>query len=427
MSTMTPFPQLFDTQTVGAPAQEAMFPDAGASASQGQSRAAHPPAPSRFRSMSVTLPWRHRPKLPFPDTQVDYGHQTLSLEKSVSHGYDDQQDILAHGDPPTSKPTPQQGNLRRMIRRASISLKTGVRGIMQRRTSVPAATTFDRDGQPSRPAFMGHRPTTSQSTWQRFRQAASSHHRQSRTLHTGYGERTFDLGTIESPTLPVPGSGEQPPIIPRNTGAAARQAAAIACNGLQGHGLADAPVPRPGWLAEDALDDRESGIGIALTSSEMEAYVPCAEVDSDVDVSASPGRDETAIAKVDFISRLPLELAIQILAQLDAATLATASRVCSAWYRVIQNQHIWRESFLREKTATYATSGPVRPGTGLGVPPVRPTNDWKEIYRVKTQLDRHWREGRARPVYLNGHTDSIYCLQFDEYVIVMAHAPRGPV
>jgi F-box and WD-40 domain protein 1/11 len=408
-----------------APAQEAMFPGAAATlpirpAPQGQSHTAHPTPPRRLRSMSVSLPWRQRPKSAFlePNPAAGYPNlSNLSLEKSKSHGFGGQEDTQYP--PSSSKHT--HGNFKRMLRRASISLKSGVKGFIQRRTSVPAATAFDSDGQPARPLFAGPsdhapRPTTSSSTWHRLRQA-TSFHRHSRVLYTGYGEHTFehDLGPIESPTLPVPGSLDQPPIIPRNTGAAARQAAAIACNGMHGYDVMDTPFPRPGWLAEDALDDHESGIGIALTSSEMEAYVPGEEVDSDVDVDSGLDRDETAIIKIDFISELPLELTIQILALLDAPTLNTASRVCSGWYNVIRNQHIWRESFLREKTTTYATSGPVKPGTGLGVPTVRPTNDWKEIYRVKTELDERWKEGKARPVYLNGHTDSIYCLQFDEY------------
>jgi len=186
----------------------------------------------------------------------------------------------------------------------------------------------------------------------------------------------------------------------------------------------DMPFPRPGWLTGDSLDDHESGIGIALTSCETGPYALDDEADSDVDVGTGPSRDETAIIKVDFISQLPMELAIQVLALLDAPTLNTASRVCSGWFNVIRNQHIWRESFLREKTTTYATSGPVKAGSGLGVPQVQPTNDWKEIYRVKTELDKRWKEGKARPVYLNGHTDSIYCLQFDESKIITGSRDR---
>ncbi|KAL2192927.1 WD40-repeat-containing domain protein [Corynascus similis CBS 632.67] len=409
-----------------------MFPKAAATLSaptpspdQSHSSALLPPH-SRLRSMSVSLPWRQRSKSSLLEPGVEAGYHDVTLEKSKSHhGFGGQENTQVAPSPS------KQGNFKRMLRRASVSLKTGVKGIIHRRTSVPASTTFDSDGRPARPQLAGSshhaptRPTTSYSAWHRLRKEASFQ-RQSQMLFPGYADRVWaqDLDPIESPTLPIPGSGEQPPIIPRNTGAAARHAAAIACNGRHGCDLMDMPVPRPGWLAKDALDDRESGIGIALTNCETEPYVPDDEVDSDVDVGTSSNCDETAIVKVDFISQLPTELAIQVLALLDAPTLNTASRVCTGWYNVIRTQHVWRESFLREKTTTYATSGPVRPGAGLGVPRVQPTNDWKEIYRVKTELDRRWKEGKARPVYLNGHTDSIYCLQFDESKIITGSRDR---
>ncbi|KAK0711957.1 WD40-repeat-containing domain protein [Lasiosphaeris hirsuta] len=423
-----------------ASAQESIFAGDGSSTTANQVPPQHdpptdPPNQLRLRSMSMSLPWRARPKSAFFD-DADAGKHHLSLEKCKSYGFGGRSDD-ANGDPgPSSKPEHHR-NIKGMLRRASISLRSGVKGFVHRRTSVPAATSFDSEGYQQRPHFAAPssagashgnlRPTTAHpSTWHRLRQA-TSFHRQSRLLSTGYGGCNFelDLGPIESPTFPIPGSGEQPPIIPRSTGAAARQAAADACNGFQSYEyVLNSPVPRPGWLAEDGLDDHESGIGIALTSSEMEAYVPSSEVDSDVDIGAASGDDETDIVKVDFISELPIELAIQILALLDASMLSTVSRVSQSWRRAVENQHIWRESFLREKTSTYATSGNVKPGIGLGVPTVQPTNDWKEIYRVKAELDNRWKEGKARPVYLNGHTDSIYCLQFDESKIITGSRDR---
>lgn len=154
------------------------------------------------------------------------------------------------------------------------------------------------------------------------------------------------------------------------------------------------------WLnptTNDESNDRESGIGITVTLPGTE------EADT-----------ESVISKIDFVTKLPTELAIHILACLDAAALTKASEVCRSWKNIISNQHIWRESCLRETTTTYATSTPVTPGTGLGVPAIAPTNDWREIYRVKQQLTHRWKGGKASPVYLNGHKDSIYCLQFDE-------------
>lgn len=35
---------------------------------------------------------------------------------------------------------------------------------------------------------------------------------------------------------------------------------------------------------------------------------------------------------------------------------------------------------------------------------------------VRQALDRRWKDGKAAAIYLQGHTDSVYCVQFDEYV-----------
>ena len=393
---------------------EAMYDETSTAApvSPYQKAPALPPSNEpRFRSMSMSLPWRQRRRSSFLNMDEHI------LEKSKSH---ESGDVFDNNEPSASTRPDQNRNVKGMLRRASITLKSGVMGLVNRRTSVPARRPSDFGVDqlqhfrlPPAPNANA-RPTTAHATWRRVRQAASFH-RQSRMLHTGYGDRPFDLDPIESPTFPVPGSGEQPPIIPRNTGAAARQAAASAYHHAFSHGVVGLPLPKPGWLETDVdLSDHESGIGIALTSTEMEQYVPSDEVDSDVDVGMDGAEDLAHISKVDFVSRLPAELGIQILAQLDASALTTASRVSRNWREIVANQHIWRESFLREKTTTYATSGYVKPGAGLGVPAVHPSNDWKEIYRVKTELDKRWEEGKVRPVYLNGHSDSIYCLQFDE-------------
>ena len=182
----------------------------------------------------------------------------------------------------------------------------------------------------------------------------------------------------------------EPPVVPRNTGHAAKASAAqqnefLARAGLQNRWLHNA-------VSDDNNDD-ESGVGISVTV---------------------PDAWEAQISKVDFVTKLPTELAIHVLGYLNAITLGNASLVCREWKQIVADQHIWRESCLRETTGTYAMSGPVRPNVGLGVPRNHPETDWKQIYRVKRDLEQKWKEGTARPVYLNGHTDSIYCLQFDE-------------
>ncbi|KAI1417677.1 WD40 repeat-like protein [Hypoxylon sp. FL1857] len=273
------------------------------------------------------------------------------------------------------------------IRRASLSLKGIVR--RERRGSAPAADISNE-----------MRPTTSHSTWHKLRQAASFRH--PRTSYGGPGalETIYSPLQAEFPSLPVPGNGLEPPIIPWHTGAAAKAAAA-----LQNESLGYARQYHELVSLAESQNDRESGIGIAFTVSTSQA-----------DETVGKG---APIIRKDFITELPPELAVQILSYLDAAQLATASRVSKLWYGMVQDQHVWRQSFLREKTNTYATSHPVQPGTGSGVPSIRPENDWQKIYKAREELDKRWKIGKqARAVFLNGHMDSVYCQQFDENKII---------
>ncbi|KAI1121102.1 quinon protein alcohol dehydrogenase-like superfamily [Nemania abortiva] len=324
------------------------------------------------RSASTCLPWRRQQKDDFSSSDDSFpkGLGELAIEEEKRELEDGGS---RHGT-----------SLKRKFRRASLTLMKGIVG-RDRRSSEPTVDYHD------------YRPTTAHSTWNRIRQATPFRH-----LKTSHGERSV-LETIHSPftstfpELPVPGHGFAPPIIPQHTGAAAKASAA-----MQNEYLA---FTRHHYLSTDEFNDRESGIGIAVTSTETEGDTAMNE--------------DSAVVRVDFIRELPQELSIQILAYLDAAQLITSSQVSRLWNRVIQDQYIWRQSFLREKTHTYATSLPVQPGTGAGVPTLRPGNDWQKIYKAKEELDRRWKIGtQARAIYLNGHLDSIYCLQFDENKII---------
>ena len=39
------------------------------------------------------------------------------------------------------------------------------------------------------------------------------------------------------------------------------------------------------------------------------------------------------------------------------------------------------------------------------------------MYFVRRALDERWKNGKAAAIYLQGHEDSVYCSQFDEYVV----------
>ncbi|KAH9992382.1 WD40-repeat-containing domain protein [Xylariaceae sp. FL0662B] len=326
----------------------------------------------RNRSMSTSLSWRRRPKsLLLAEHDMPQQLNELAIEER-------HRDV--NNDAPKSG-----GSFKGKIRRASMSLRGIVR--RDRRVSEPAVNEDEI------------RPFTAHSAWSRLRQAASFRH-----PRTSHGER-LGLETIYSPLeanfspLPVPGHGLAPPIIPQHTGAAAKAAAA-----MQNEYMSLARQRQEWFSNEEFQNDRESGIGITVTTPMSPVEVPV---------------EQDSLVRKDFIAQLPAELAVQILSYLDAAQLAAASRVSRRWHQIGQDQHVWRQSFLREKTGTYATSLPIQPGTGCGIPSLRLGNDWQRIYRAREELDMRWKSGkRAHAVYLNGHLDSIYCLQFDENKII---------
>ncbi|OTB06769.1 hypothetical protein M426DRAFT_54708 [Hypoxylon sp. CI-4A] len=277
------------------------------------------------------------------------------------------------------------------IRRASLSLKGIVR--RERRGSEPATDTQLR-------------PSTAHSTWHKLRQAASFRH--PRTSYGGHGNLETIYSPLQSdfPSRPVPGNGLEPPIIPWHTGGAAKAAAA-----LQNQSLNYAQHYHELVSLAESQNDRESGIGITFTMSTFEA-------DDAIERSAP-------IIRRDFIAELPAELSVKILGYLDGVQLSTASKVSKSWNSFIQDQQIWRESFLREKTITYATSHPIQPGTGAGIPPIVPNTDWHMVYKVREELEKRWKVGKdASGVFLNGHQDSVYCQQFDENTLITGSRDR---
>ncbi|KAH7037703.1 WD40-repeat-containing domain protein [Microdochium trichocladiopsis] len=276
------------------------------------------------------------------------------------------------------------------IRRASLSL---MKGFAQR-----------RDRRSSEPAVDGYliQPSTSSSTWNRLRSATSFRHSRILSRQPSLDPVYAQLESSYVPDLPIPGNGNAPPIIPSNTGAAAKAAAA-----MQNEYLALSERQRQdGWsYIEGVHNDGESGIGISLTPSE-----------SNVDMVSEM---DCSIPRIDFVSHLPPELVVQILSCLDAAQLSAVGRVSRRWNQTVSDQHIWREAFLREKTRTYATGHNAQPGTGCGIPPVRQGSDWRMIYKARHELEQQWTtKKQPQATYLNGHLDSIYCLQFDENKII---------
>lgn len=271
------------------------------------------------------------------------------------------------GDNPNASNTAEEGKkvggIRGLLRKASVSIKN-----RQRRHSHA----------------LEERPQTA---WNRLK-TATSFHRHSKFLSV---DDQFEFQ--EELLSPIPGNGTAPPLIPRGYGGAAARATAAAQNEYFARN-------RQLFLAEEHFEDRESGIGIAVTLADS------------VEQLHQPVLNE--ISRRDFIGDLPNELAIQVMESLDHKTLLSTMMVSRRWAEVASSQHVWKKIFIREQSRTYATSEPLALGKGLGLPNSTPETDWMDLYRIRVQLQRNWMQGTAEAVYLSGHVDSIYCVQYDE-------------
>ncbi|KAH7070642.1 WD40-repeat-containing domain protein [Paraphoma chrysanthemicola] len=193
-------------------------------------------------------------------------------------------------------------------------------------------------------------------------------------------------------------------------GAAARQAAAAANQDRQNqlrreqeqqetqrflNGL-NPSIPR-----DDDIKDNESGVDMTCASDIVRA-------DS-----------VTEKKMIDPFERLPAELATSVLSNLDAKSLLSAERVSHGWRKLASSSHVWRNVFLRKyEPEVHVSPAPIQMG-GSGIGRIvnghpAPGQNWKAMYAARAGINKKWTGAKPAAIYLNGHTDSVYCCQFDE-------------
>lgn len=161
---------------------------------------------------------------------------------------------------------------------------------------------------------------------------------------------------------------------------------------------------------------RESGISM------------CAPIDGVLE-EQDAAEKFTRVSLLDPVSSLPAELSCLILSMLPASTLKSAEVVSHRWRKIATDPHLWRIMFQRDYGGALIRppTGPFLPklmgGLGIGKPGVV-EQPWKRMYVAKRQLERRWETGEATAIRLNGHTDSVYCVQFDEYVLTVLRTTK---
>lgn len=225
------------------------------------------------------------------------------------------------------------------------------------------------------------------------------------------------------------------PSAPSVPGAAARQAAAAANQDRQNqlrreqehtHRFLNGLIPTS---RDEEMKDNESGVDMTCAS-------PVVRTDSVTEkkkMSEYHGVADSTPANppspVDPFQRLPAELATAVLSNLDAASLVAAERVSRSWHEHATSKHVWRHVFLREfEPPVHVTPAPIQMG-GLGIGKSSngksiPAQDWKEMYEARRMINHRWKIAKPAAIYMNGHTDSVYCCQFDEHKCITGSRDR---
>ncbi|PIB00825.1 F-box/WD repeat-containing protein 1A [Cercospora beticola] len=232
--------------------------------------------------------------------------------------------------------------------------------------------------------------------------------------------------TLGLPVRPAIGSRFTPSIGSAPGGDAARKAAAMHNHHfLPAGSLAE-------WVGSNQdLHDRRHHLGSMSSAADSGADLSTYS-GSDMGSVRDPDGDvdmlEPEPANHDFTRIFPEELSLLVFQHLDAPNLLNAEQVCRKWHSMATDVSVWRTIFLRKyQRQVYTDPPPVQVGgKGIGLAN-RANQEWRKMYKARVELEQNWRAGAdeaGKAVYLSGHTDSVYCLQFDEHVIITGSRDR---
>ena len=188
------------------------------------------------------------------------------------------------------------------------------------------------------------------------------------------------------------------------------------------------------WHGHEDLVARRNRVGsissAADSGADLGSYcgsnTSSKDADGDVEMTSddSPEREPAR----DPVKTLPSEIMLHIIEYLDAQDLVQAEVVSRSWHELACKTSVWRTAFLRQyERQLYTEPAPIHVG-GVGCGrPNRPDQQWKRMHKARRELDANWRKGAkgaGKAIYLAGHTDSVYCLQFDEEKIITGSRDR---
>lgn len=275
------------------------------------------------------------------------------------------------------------------------------------------------------------RPPTSPS--KRSAKQVDDRPRKQRLLSSAADEQRKDTPAPSGFGLPLrSASGKNAPTITSSGGEGARKAAHF-------HNINSTRSLEQGMAYEWPTSSRDVYPGrhrigsISSSAADSAADLSCGSdtisaLDHDGDSSMGEADQTSPAPSRDFVVKLPPEIALSIFEYLDAKDLLQAERVHPKWHAMTRDTQVWRTVFLRRYQRQVSTDpAPIQVGgAGLGRPN-RKNQEWRKMYKARLDLEENWRAGAenaGKAVYLSGHTDSVYCVQFDEEKIITGSRDR---
>lgn len=202
-------------------------------------------------------------------------------------------------------------------------------------------------------------------------------------------------------------------------GEAARRAAA-ASNGARYH-----PLSQITHSSQPAYQMRRDSYRKSICS------IPNAS-DSGADLASSFDIDMLDIdkpieIKADPVAHLPTEIVTLVFSHLDASSLKACRNVNKSWAALAVDDLIWKGQYLQQfEKQVYVEPAPIQIGGAGTGRPNKPMQQWELMYDARKRLNQNWAKGDegGKAVYLSGHTDSVYCVQFDEEKIITGSRDR---
>ncbi|KAF2857918.1 WD40 repeat-like protein [Piedraia hortae CBS 480.64] len=176
------------------------------------------------------------------------------------------------------------------------------------------------------------------------------------------------------------------------------------------------------WMESYPRRTRVGSIGSAADSGTDLTRPDLSLLHDDMDVDLPP------TPRHDFVDLMPDEILLHIFGFLGGSDLSSVQLVSRKWRAITEDSCIWRSLFLRNYGRRVPSIPPPVQVGGCGAGRSnQPMQQWKKMFLARKQLDYNWRQGArgaGKAIYLSGHTDSVYCVQFDENKIITGSRDR---